>query len=115
MRESRRPILPRLGDCPLERPPCAGAVLDLVLPRKALAGPRHQALVALPFVQEHPEPEPAFLVLRDSPKAHGRSVVSLLQQRARDTGDAVDLHASTASRDGVLHRLGKVVQRRFGI
>src|SRR5215218_9692674 len=56
MRESPRPILPRLGDCLLERPPCAGAVLDLVLPRKALAGPRHQALVALPFVQEHRNP-----------------------------------------------------------
>jgi hypothetical protein len=83
MPESRRYELPRFGDRLLERQPCAGTVLDLVPSAEALASPGHPALVALPFVQEHPEPEPAFLVLRDSPQARRGSVVAMLQQRTR--------------------------------
>src|SRR5215204_7564837 len=99
----------------LKRQPRAGAVFSVVHGTEALAGARHQVLVALPFVQQHSEAEPAFLVLRDSPEARGCAVVAPLQQRASDAGDAVDLHAATSSRDGVRERVGKAAQRRVGM
>ena len=52
-----------LGDCLLKRQSRPGAVLGLIQAAEALAGVRDQALIALPFVQEHPEAEPTFLVL----------------------------------------------------
>src|SRR5262245_16904988 len=90
-------------------------MLGLVRRAEALAGARHQTLVAPPFVQEHAEAEPAFLVLRDSPEARGRAVVALLQQRTPDAGDAVDLHAPASGRDGIVERFGKALQCRLWI
>src|SRR4029453_6776844 len=113
--ESRRHVQPRLGYRLLERQPRTGSAFGLIRRTEALAGARDQLLVSLPFVQEHPEAEPAFLVLRDSPKTRGGAVVALLEQRTRDAGDAVDLHAPASSCDGVIERFGKALQRRVGI
>jgi hypothetical protein len=41
-------------------------VLGFVRRTEALTGHRHQALVALPFGEEHPEAELAFLILRSA-------------------------------------------------
>jgi hypothetical protein len=46
-------LSPRFGDCLLERQPCPRAALSLVRIAESLAGGRHQALVPLPFVEEH--------------------------------------------------------------
>src|SRR5262245_24578218 len=69
----------RLGDRLVEREPRLSAMLHLVRGTEAVACPRHHPLVTLPFIQEHAEPESAFLILRDSPKARRCSVVALLQ------------------------------------
>src|SRR4029453_16698652 len=108
-------MAPRLRDGLVERQPRTGEVLLLVGGTEALAGTRHQALVALPLGEEHPEAEPPLLVLRDSPEAGRRAVMTLLQQCAPDAGDAVDLHSPASGRDGVVERFGKAVQRLDGI
>jgi hypothetical protein len=90
-RESCWYMSPRFGDCLLERHPRPRAALSLVRIAESLASGRHQALVALPFVEEHPEAKPMLLVLRNSPEAGGRALAPPLQQRTSDASDAVDL------------------------
>src|SRR5262249_36977553 len=99
----------------LEREPRSGAVFGLVCRTEVFAGARHQALVALPFVPEHPEAEPAFLVFRDAPQARRCPVLAPLGQRTRDAGDAVDLSPPVSGRDAGLERVGEAFQRPVGI
>src|SRR4029453_7521580 len=115
MRQSAVEMKSCLGDGLFEREPGAATVLGFVSGAEPLASPDHQALVALPFGRDHPEAELPFLVLGDPPEAGADTVVSQLQERARDARDAVHLNASTTCLDRAVHCFGKALKRSFGI